>query len=174
MWSWDITYCPTTVIGQHYYLFMLKGIFNRKTVGWEVHECKSGDHAANPLERTVWSEKCVGQSVVLHSDNESPMKSLTMLAKMQKLGIAGSRSRPRVSNDNPYSESLFRTVKYCRRWPSEGFKSLEDARDWTVEFVHWYNTEHRHSRINFVTPEQKPLDGIRFISQPQPTHRFLP
>ncbi|WP_422398599.1 IS3 family transposase [Vibrio breoganii] len=155
VWSWDITYCPTTVIGQHYYLYMIEDIFSRKIVGWEVHECESGEHAANLLERTVWSEKCVGQSVVLHSDNGSPMKSLTMLAKMQELGVAGSRSRPRVSNDNPYSESLFRTVKYCRRWPSEGFKSLEEVRQWTMEFVRWYNTEHRHSRINFVTPEQK-------------------
>lgn len=155
VWSWDITFCPATVIGQHYYLYMIEDIYSRKIVGWEVHECESGEHAANLLERTVWSEKCVGQSVVLHSDNGSPMKSLTMLAKMQELGVAGSRSRPRVSNDNPYSESLFRTVKYCRRWPSEGFKSLEEARQWTMEFVSWYNTEHRHSRINFVTPEQK-------------------
>ncbi|MFA0697912.1 DDE-type integrase/transposase/recombinase, partial [Vibrio sp. 10N.222.49.C9] len=64
VWSWDITYCPTTVIGQHYYLYMIEDIFSRKIVGWEVHESESGDHAANLLERTVWSEKCVGQSVV--------------------------------------------------------------------------------------------------------------
>lgn len=155
VWSWDITYCPTTVIGQHYYLYMIEDIFSRKIVGWEVHDRESGEYAAELLERTVWSEKCLGQSIVLHSDNGSPMKSLTMLAKMQELGVAGSRSRPRVSNDNPYSESLFRTLKYSRRWPSEGFKSLEETRQWTKEFVSWYNTEHRHSRINFVTPEQK-------------------
>ncbi|KZY36806.1 integrase [Oleiphilus sp. HI0081] len=157
VWSWDITYCPATVIGRYYYLYMIEDIFSRKIVGWEVHESEQGEHAAALLERSVWSEKCVRKSLVLHSDNGSPMKSLTMQAKMQDLGVASSRSRPGVSNDNPFSESLFRTLKYCRRWPSEGFKSIDEARTWVKEFVTWYNTEHRHSRINFVTPEQRHL-----------------
>tara|TARA_R110001583_G_scaffold137438_1_gene289105 strand:- start:258 stop:809 length:552 start_codon:yes stop_codon:yes gene_type:complete len=130
-------------------------IFSRKVVGWEVYDCESGEHAASLLERTLWSEKCVNEEIILHSDNGSPMKSLTMQAKMIEMGVIGSRSRPGVSNDNPYSESLFRTVKYCHRWPSEGFKSLEEARAWVRDFVRWYNTEHRHSRIRFVTPEQR-------------------
>jgi putative transposase len=83
------------------------------------------------------------------------MKSLTMRAKMYDLGIVTSRSQPRVSNDNPYSESLFRTVKYPPRWPSEGFKTLEVAREWVKEFVYWHNHEHRHSLIQFVTPNQR-------------------
>jgi len=83
------------------------------------------------------------------------MKSLTLQAKMYELGVLSSRSRPRVSNDNPLSESLFRTLKYCPRWPSEGFESLENARQWVLKFVSWYNEEHRHSRINFVTPGQR-------------------
>ncbi len=83
------------------------------------------------------------------------MKSLTLQSKMYDLGVISSRSRPRVSNDNPYSESLFRTVKYCPRWPSEGFSSLESARQWLKGFVGWYNHEHRHSRIKFVTPNQQ-------------------
>jgi hypothetical protein len=78
---------------------------------------------------------------------------------MYDLGVVTSRSRPRVSNDNPYSESLFRTVKYHPRWPSEGFKSLDEARKWVKEFVYWYNNEHRHSRIKFVTPNQR-HDGL--------------
>lgn len=157
VWSWDITYCPSRVKGLFYYLYMIIDIYSRKIVGWEVHETESGEHAADLLQRAVWSEKCRDSQVVLHSDNGSPMKSMTMLAKMQDLGIMGSRSRPSVSNDNPYSESLFRTLKYNRRWPSEGFNSLEEVRQWCQNFVDWYNTEHRHSKIKFVTPEQRHL-----------------
>ena len=155
VWTWDISYCPSTVIGQFFYLYMIIDIFSRKVVGWEVHESESGEHAAALLERMLWAEKCVKQHVVLHSDNGSPMKCLTMQAKMVDMGVIGSRSRPGVSNDNPYSESLFRTVKYSHRWPSEGFKSLDDARAWVKSFVQWYNHEHRHSRIKFVTPAQR-------------------
>ena len=155
VWSWDISYLPTTVIGQHYYLYMIEDIYSRKIVGWEVHTSESGEQAADLLERSVWVEKCSKKELVLHSDNGAPMKSLTMQAKMHDLGVISSRSRPRVSNDNPYSESLFRTLKYCPRWPSEGFKSLEGSREWVKGFVHWYNNEHRHSRIKFVTPNQR-------------------
>lgn len=158
VWSWDISYCPSRVKGQYYYLYMIEDIYSRKIVGWEVHDCESGDHAATLLERTVWAEKCLKSRLVLHSDNGAPMKSITMQAKMYELGVASSRSRPRVSNDNPYSESLFRTVKYHPRWPSEGFESLEAARLWVREFTGWYNTEHRHSRIKFVTPAQRHND----------------
>lgn len=155
VWTWDISYCPSTVIGRFFYLYMIIDIFSRKIVGWEVHDSESGEYAAELLERTLWAEKCVKQNVVLHSDNGSPMKCLTMQAKMLEMGIIGSRSRPGVSNDNPYSESLFRTVKYSHRWPSEGFKHLEDARSWVKGFTNWYNNVHRHSRIKFVTPGQR-------------------
>ena len=155
VWSWDISYLPTKVIGQHYYLYMIEDIYSRKIVGWEVHTNETGKQAAELLERSVWSEKCRKTELVLHSDNGAPMKSLTMQAKMHDLGVISSRSRPRVSNDNPYSESLFRTVKYCPRWPSEGFNSLDGARQWVKGFVYWYNNEHRHSRIKFVTPNQR-------------------
>ena len=155
VWSWDITYCPSRVIGQHYYLYMMEDIYSRKIVGWEVYDRESGDDAATLLERSVWTEQCVKSQLVLHSDNGAPMKSFTLRAKMLELGVLSSYSRPRVSNDNPYSESLFRTVKYHPRWPSEGFESLEAARIWVKEFVQWYNHEHRHSRIKFVTPVQR-------------------
>ncbi len=155
VWSWDISYMPSNVIGQHFYLYMIEDIYSRKIVGWEVHERECGEYAAQLLERSVWAERCVKSSLVLHSDNGSPMKSLTLQAKMYDLGVLSSRSRPRVSNDNPYSESLFRTVKYHPRWPSEGFKSINAARGWVQRFVAWYNNEHRHSRIKFVTPAQR-------------------
>jgi len=155
VWSWDITYCASSVRGLYYYLYMIEDIFSRKIVGWEVHERECGALAAELLQRTVMREQCFKKPIVLHSDNGAPMKSVTLKAKMEELCITGSHSRPRVSNDNPFSESLFRTMKYCPRWPSEGFKELRVARDWVNGFVGWYNDEHCHSRIGFVTPSQR-------------------
>jgi len=155
VWSWDITYLPGSIKGEHYYLYMIEDIYSRKIVGWEAHTSETGEQAAELLQKSVWSEKCIGQPLVLHSDNGSPMKSFTMQAKMYDLGITGSRSRPRVSNDNPYSESLFRTLKYRSDWPKAGFIDLDAAREWVSEFVRWYNNDHRHSGIKFVTPQQR-------------------
>jgi len=155
LWSWDISYLPTRVKGLHYYLYMIEDIYSRKIVGFEVHQSETGELASELIQRAIWAEKCSHTGLVLHSDNGSPMKCLTMQAKMYELGVSGSRSRPGVSNDNPYSESLFKTLKYCPRYPSEGFELLEKARVWAAEFVRWYNEEHRHSRINFVTPAQR-------------------
>lgn len=155
VWSWDITYLPTKVRGQFYYLYLVEDIYSRKAVGWEVYAQESGEYAAELMQRTLMSEQCWGMPVVLHSDNGSPMKSSTLLAKLYDLGITPSRGRPSVSNDNPYSESLFRTLKYCPSWPSQGFADLEGARTWVHAFITWYNGEHRHSRIRFVTPAQR-------------------
>ncbi|GHD81189.1 hypothetical protein GCM10011419_26780 [Vogesella fluminis] len=91
------------------------------------------------------------------------MKSATLLSKMYDLGVTPSRGRPRVSNDNPYSESLFRTLKYCPQWPKDGFADLESARAWVRDFIHWYNHEHRHSRIRFVTPAERHVGKDREI-----------
>ena len=92
---------------------------------------------------------------MVHSDNGSRMKGETMLATMQRLGVAPSRSRPSVSNDNPYSESLFRTLKYRPQLPIKPFENLLQARRWATALVRWYNDEHRHSAIGFVTPSQR-------------------
>ncbi len=155
VWSWDISYLPSVTKGKHYYLYMITDIFSRKIVGSEVYEQELGEHAAELLQRAVWNEKCVTSQVVLHSDNGAPMRSFTLLAKMQDLGVISSYSRPRVSNDNPYSESLFKTVKYHPAWPIEGFHSIDDARSWVAEFTHWYNNEHKHSGIKYVTLQQR-------------------
>lgn len=155
VWSWDITYLPSTVKGQYWYLYLFEDIYSRKAVGWEVHAQESGEDAAVALRRCVLGEQCYRTPLVLHSDNGAPMKSSTLLAKMYELGITPSRGRPSVSNDNPYSESLFRTLKYCPQWPAKGFATLEAARVWVCGFVRWYNHEHRHSRIRFVTPAQR-------------------
>ena len=105
-----------------------RGHLQPQRVGWEVHEQECGERAAALLQRSIIREQCWKQPLVLHSDNGAPMKSVTLLTKMHDLGVTPSRGRPRVSNDNPYSESLFRTLKYCPQWPSDGFASLEAAR----------------------------------------------
>ena len=155
VWSWDITYLPSPVRGRYFYLYLIEDIYSRKAVGWEVYERECGEQAATLLQRTVLREGCLRQPLVLHSDNGAPMKSTTLLSKMYELGITPSRGRPRVSNDNPYSESLFRTLKYCPQWPRNGFADVDAARAWVRDFVHWYNHEHRHSRIRFVTPAER-------------------
>ena len=155
LWSWDITYFASTVKGQFYYLYLFEDIFSRKVVGYEVYEQECGERAGNLLQRCMLREQCLNTPLVLHSDNGAPMKAQTMKAKMEELGVLPSYSRPRVSDDNPYSEALFRTLKYRPEWPSSGFISLEAARDWVQTFVDWYNNKHRHSKINFVTPAQR-------------------
>lgn len=155
LWSWDITYLATKVKGQFYYLYMFEDIFSRKIVGYEVHDQECGERAAELIQRCMLREQCFNAPLVLHSDNGAPMKAQTMKAKLEELGVLSSYSRPRVSNDNPYSESLFRTLKYRPEWPSSGFVSLDEARDWVQNFVNWYNEEHKHSKINFVTPSQR-------------------
>lgn len=157
LWSWDITYLSSFVKGQFYYLYLFEDLFSRKIVGFDVYEEESGSLAANLLQRTILREQCFKSplSVVLHSDNGAPMKSQTLKTKMEEMGVISSYSRPRVSNDNPFSEALFRTLKYCPMWPSSGFQSLEAARHWVQKFVDWYNNTHRHSQIGFVTPAQK-------------------
>lgn len=157
LWSWDITYLPSRVKGDFFYLYMILDIFSRKIVGYEVYEQESGVSAARLLERTLLSEQVYQQNtpLVLHSDNGAPMKSYTFKAKLEALGVVASYSRPRVSNDNPFIESLFRTVKYNQLWPSRGFESITEARKWVKNFVGWYNNQHLHSQIGFITPNQK-------------------
>jgi putative transposase len=155
LWSWDISWLPSTVRGQFYYLYVVEDIFSRFVVAHDVYEVESGELGAQLITRAVIAQGCVKTPIVLHSDNGSPMKSQTMLAKLYELGISPSYSRPRVSNDNAYSEALFRTLKYCPQWPRKGFESLQAARQWVDAFIQWYNYEHCHSGIRFVTPAQR-------------------
>ena len=155
VWSWDITYLASTVKGLFYYLYLFEDIFSRKIVGYEVYEQECGERAGDLMQRSMLREQCFQKPLVLHSDNGAPMKAQTMKAKLEELGVLPSYSRPRVSNDNPYSEALFKTLKYRPEWPSSGFSSLEEARDWVQNFSDWYNNKHRHSKINFVTPGQR-------------------
>jgi putative transposase len=168
LWSWDISWLPGPIRGYFFYLYLIVDVWSRKIVGWEVFDEESAEHAASVIQRAVWAEGCLDTPLVLHADNGSPMKGSSMRSMLEALGVQPSYSRPRVSNDNPFSEALFRTCKYRPEYPSDGFASLEAARDWMLTFVGWYNTEHRHSAIRFVTPQQR-HDGrhISILAQRQ-------
>lgn len=155
LWSWDITYLPTRIKGLFFYLYMIMDVYSRKAVGYQVYECETGELAADLITDTCNREHVSKDQVVLHSDNGGPMKAFTMLAKLKELGVMPSFSRPRVSNDNPYSESLFRTMKYRPQYPEKPFETLNSARDWVDRFVQWYNNEHLHSGIGFITPADR-------------------
>jgi putative transposase len=155
VWCWDITWLPTTVKGRFFYWYMMKDIYSRKLVVNEVHDNESSEHASHLLLRGCLREQTAGHPLVLHSDNGAAMKGATMLATMHELGVVPSFSWPRVSNDNAYAEALFRTAKYCPLWPERPFDTLDEARLWVLDFVSWYNEQHRHSGLKYVTPGQR-------------------
>lgn len=155
VWVWDITYLPTIVRGEFFYLYLMLDLFSRKIVGWEVYEVESMDLSSSLLQTTLAAEAVDGHDLVVHADNGGPMKGSTMLATMQRLGVMPSFSRPSVSDDNAFAEAFFRHLKYAPSWPQKPFSTLEQARAWVSQFVHWYNEEHRHSGICFVTPSER-------------------
>ena len=155
LYSWDITYLPSLIRGQFFYLYLFVDIFSRKIVGWQAYEEESSALASELLRDLCRCEGVQSKQLILHSDNGSPMKGSTMLATMQQLGVMPSFSRPSVSNDNPYSESLFKTLKYRPQYPLKPFADVIEARQWISGLVEWYNHEHCHSAISFVTPVQR-------------------
>lgn len=157
VWTWDMTFLPTSVLGIWNYMYLILDIYSRKIVGFEVHERDDSDHAVELLRRTAVAEGLHTTPVkpVLHGDNGSTLKATTVLAMLHWLGIKPSYSRPRVSNDNAFVESLFRTAKYRPEFPLEGFADLQEARIWASSFVHWYNHDHCHSGIRYVSPAQR-------------------
>lgn len=157
VWCWDVTYLPAQMTGRWFYLYLILDVFSRKIVGFEVHDTDEADHAAHLLKRTALAEgiHAMMNKPVLHGDNGSTVKATTVLAMLHWLGIEPSYSRPRVSDDNAFVESLFRTAKYRPEFPTKGFVDLDAARAWAADFVRWYNFEHRHSGIRYVTPAQR-------------------
>lgn len=155
VWSWDITYLVSSVRGRFFYLYLVVDIWSRRIVGFEVHAEESMELSAALIRKTCEAENVDPRGLILHSDNGGPMRGSTMLATLQHLGIVASFSRPSVSDDNPFSESLFRTLKYRPDYPHKPFGTLEEARAWVADFVAWYNAEHRHSGIRFVTPDER-------------------
>lgn len=157
VWCWDITWFPGPAKGIYFYLYLMLDVFSRKIVGWEIHAEESSENAARLLRKACMKEGIHSSKLmlVLHSDNGSPMKGSSMLETMRQLDVVSSFSRPRVSNDNAYAESIFRTCKYRPEYPYKGFKNMTNAREWVLDFVTWYNQEHRHSGIKFVTPQSR-------------------
>jgi transposase InsO family protein len=158
LWSWDITYLPTSVRGVWLYLYLVIDVWSRKVVAWDVAEREEAQIAADLVGRACLRER-IGkgrrQPLILHADNGNAMRAATLETRLEELGVLRSFSRPRVSNDNPYSESLFRTVKYRPDYPRRPFRSKDEACLWVAGFVDWYNHQHRHSGIRFVTPAQR-------------------
>ena len=155
VWSWDITYLKSTIRGQFFYLYMILDVWSRKIMAATVFTQERDQNSSLLFMDAVSRHDVDSHGLILHSDNGSPMKGSTMLATLQQLGVMPSFSRPGVSNDNPFSESLFRTLKYRPEYPSRPFESVHHAQLWVDSFVHWYNAKHLHSEIRFVTPDDR-------------------
>lgn len=155
VWSWDITYLRSPVRGVFFYLYLVVDIYSRKIVAASVHAEESGALSAKLVEDALAAEGVGAKKLVLHSDNGGPMKASTMLATLQRLGVIPSFNRPSVSDDNPFAEALFRTLKYRPGYPRKPFETLAAANDWVAGFVRWYNHEHLHSGIRYVTPSDR-------------------
>lgn len=155
VWTWDITWLNADIKGKFFKLYLILDMFSRLIVAHEVWKTEKAQYAEQLIRRAVLAQGIQGKPLILHSDNGSPMKAATFQATLEKLGVQSSFSRPRVSNDNPYSESLFKTMKYQPQYPFKGFASIEKARKWVKKFVIWYNQVHLHSGINYLTPYQR-------------------
>ena len=157
VWCWDMTYLPADIAGRWFYLYLILDLYSRKIVGWEVHGEDDADHAAHLVRRTAFAEGIAASATkpVLHGDNGATLKATTVLAMLNWLGVKPSYSRPRVSDDNAFAEALFRTAKYRPEFPADGFTDLDAARAWAMRFTHWYNFEHKHSGIQYVSPAQR-------------------
>lgn len=149
VWSWDITKLRGPRHGMYYHLYVIVDIYSRMIVGWRVEETEDSALAKEMIADAVTANKAAPR--YLHSDNGSSMISQPVAALLEKLGVAKSLSRPKVSNDNPYSEALFKTVKYDLSFPGT-FHTLEDADLFCSWFVHEYNVSHRHSALGWHTP----------------------
>lgn len=155
VWSWDITWLPTSVSGRYFYLYLVMDVWSRRIVGWTIAEAEAAEISAKLVTRICRDSGVDPKGLVLHADNGAAMRGNTMVATLQKLGIIPSFSRPHVSDDNAYSESLFRTLKHTPAYPRRPFVNLAAADAWMTRFTAWYNTTHRHSGIRFVTPDDR-------------------
>jgi putative transposase len=152
VWSWDITKLLGPVKWTYYYLYVIMDIFSRFVVGWVVADRESASLAQNLIEQTCQKQGILPQTLTIHADRGSSMTSKPVAFLLADLGITKTHSRPHTSNDNPFSESQFKTLKYRPDFPDR-FSSIEDARTFCRAFFPWYNQEHRHSGINLLTPE---------------------
>ena len=155
VWSWDITWLPKDIRGKYFYLYLVMDVWSRRIVGWTISDTEAPKTSAALVTRICRESGIDPNGLVLHADNGSAMRGQTMVATLQKLGIIPSFSRPHVSDDNAYSEALFRTLKYAPAYPRRPFSDLASADVWMTRFAAWYNGVHRHSGIRFVTPDER-------------------
>jgi putative transposase len=152
VWSWDITWLKTDVLGVFKYAYSIIDLYDRTLIGWTIEDNESDEHAKHLFARIIRDLKVVPK--IVHADNGHPMRGISLAVFLDRLMVTRSYSRPRCSNDNPFIESWHKTLKYSVGYPAF-FTSLEHARTWFAKFVHWYNTEHLHSGLGYVTPMQK-------------------
>lgn len=151
VWSWDITKLRGPLKGSYFYLYVMLDLYSRCVVGWMVATRESADLTEHFLSKTCRKQGIAPQQLVIHSDRGSPMTAKSVVLLLSDLGVSNSFSRPHVSNDNPYSEAQFKTLKYHPTFPNR-FGSIADARAFCKEFFYWYNQEHHHSGIGLLTP----------------------
>ena len=152
VWSWDITKLKGPAIWVYFYLYVILDIFSRYAVGWMVAARESATLAQRLIAETCRKQAIAEEQLTLHADRGSSMRSKCVAMLLSDLGVTKTHSRPHVSNDNPFSESQFKTLKYRPDFPAR-FGGIEDARAFCVEFFQWYNTEHHHSALGWLTPE---------------------
>ncbi len=152
VWMWDITWLKSPVTGIWFYAYVIIDLFDRSVISWAIHNEESDVHSAELFRQACQKHGCSPKFV--HSDNGNPMKGITLVGLFYQLGIVPSYSRPRVSDDNPYIESFFKTLKYTPGYPDH-FSSIDHARTWMADFVDWYNNRHWHSGMQYITPMQK-------------------
>jgi putative transposase len=152
VWSWDITKLLGPVKWSYFYLYVIMDIFSRYVVGWLVTDRESASLAQNIIEQTCQKQSILSGQLTIHADRGSSMTSKPVAFLLADLGITKTHSRPHTSNDNPFSESQFKTLKYRPDFPGR-FASIQEARDFCRSFFPWYNQEHHHSGINLLTPQ---------------------
>ena len=151
VWSWDITWLRGPGKWQHYYLYVILDVFSRYVVGWLLAEEEAGYLAEQLIAATCRKQGIARDQLTLHADRGAPMTSQTVAQLLEELGVAKSHSRPHTSDDNPFSEAQFKTLKYRPDYPDR-FDSLAQAHQWATGFFDWYNHQHRHSNLGLMTP----------------------
>ena len=153
VWSWDITKLKGPVTWTYFHLYVILDIFSRYVVGWMIADCESKQLAVRLIEETCEKQRIIASKLTIHADRGAAMKSKLLAQLLADLGITKTHSRPHVSNDNPFSESQFKTLKYRPEFPRR-FDNFEHARSFCRLFFDWYNHRHHHSGIAMLTPEQ--------------------
>jgi putative transposase len=151
LWSWDITKLRGPAKWTYFYLYTILDVFSRYVVGWLIAERESASQAEHLIGETCAKQGIEPDQLTLHADRGSAMISKTVALLLADLGVTKTHSRPHVSNDNPYSESQFKTMKYRPGYPDR-FGSIQDARAWARPFFHWYNHQHYHTGLALLTP----------------------